>query len=60
MVDREKEIICEPEEKKFNSNLIIDQESNKIPEDSTISEKRGFDLDYLDWIIDKGWLRIKK
>ena len=60
MVDRKKKIICEPEEKKFNSNLIIDKESNKISKDSTISQKNGVDLDYLDWIIDKGWLRTKK
>ena len=46
--------------KLFNSNLIIDKESNKISKDSTISQKNGFDLEYLDWIIDKGWLRIKK
>ncbi len=34
--------------------------SNKISKDSIIGQEDGFDLDYLDWIIDKGWLRIKK
>ena len=60
MVDRKKKIICEAEEKKLNSNLIIDKESNKISKESTISRQNSFDLNYLDWIIDKGWLRIKK
>lgn len=60
MVDREKEIICEPEEKKFKSNLIINKEQNSISEKCTMNEKGSFDLDYLDWIIDKGWLRVKK
>ncbi len=60
MVDHKKKIIIEPDEKKSNSNLIIDEESNKISKDSTISQKNDFDLDFLDWIIDKGWLRTKK
>ena len=60
MVDRKKKIICEAEEKKLNSNLIIDKESNKISKESTISRQNSFDLNYLDWIIDKGWLRTKK
>jgi hypothetical protein len=60
MVDHKKKMVIEPEEKKVNSNLIINKESNKISKDSTISQKNDFNLDYLDWIIDKGWLRIKK
>lgn len=60
MVEHKKKMIIEPEEKNFNSSLIIDNESNKISKESAISQENGFDLDYLDWIIDKGWLRIKK
>ena len=60
MVDPKKKMITEPEEKDVNSNLIINNESNKVSKDSTIGQEDGFDLDYLDWIIDKGWLRIKK
>lgn len=60
MVDHKKKMVIEPEEKNVNSNLIIDKESNKISKDSTISQKNDFNLDYLDWIIDKGWLRVKK
>jgi len=60
MVDHKKKMIIEPVEKNSNSNLIIDKESNKISNDSAISQKNDFNLDYLDWIIDKGWLRIKK
>lgn len=60
MVDPKKKMITEPEEKDVNSNLIINNESNKVSKDSTIGQEDGFDLDNLDWIIDKGWLRIKK
>ena len=60
MVEHKKKMIIKPEEKNFNSNLTIDKESNKGSKDSTINQKNDFDLDFLDWIIDKGWLRTKK
>lgn len=60
MVDPKKKMILGPEEKQINSNLTIDKESNKGSKDSTINQKNVFDLDFLDWIIDKGWLRTKK
>jgi len=60
MVDSRKKILYELEEKKSNSNLPFDKESNKISKDNPTIRRNEFDLDFLDWIIDKGWLRIKK
>ncbi len=60
MVDHKKKMILEPEEKNIISNVTIDKESNKASQDSTKYQKNDFDLDFLDWIIDKGWLRTKK
>ena len=60
MVDPKKKMITETEEKDVNSNLIINNESNKVSQDSSTNQKNDFDLDFLDWIIDKGWLRTKK
>lgn len=60
MVDPKKKMILEPEEKDVNSNLIINNKSNKVSQDSSNNQKNDFDLDFLDWIIDKGWLRTKK
>ena len=60
MVDPKKKMIFEPEEKDVNSNLIINNKSTKVSQDSSNYQKNDFDLDFLDWIIDKGWLRTKK
>jgi len=60
MVDPKKKMIFEPKEKDVNSNLIITDESNKVSQDSSDNQKNDFNLDFLDWIIDKGWLRTKK
>ena len=60
MVDPKKKMIIEPEENDLNSNLIINKESSKVSQDSSTNQKNDFDLDLLDWIIDKGWLRTKK
>ncbi|MHA1255059.1 MAG: hypothetical protein ACTSPS_05595 [Promethearchaeota archaeon] len=60
MVDPKKKMILGPEEKDVNSNLIINNKSNKVSQDSRNNQKNDFDLDFLDWIIDKGWLRTKK
>ena len=60
MVDPKKKMILKLEEKNSNSNLTIDKESNRVSQDSSTMQKNDFDLDFLDWIIDKGWLRTKK
>ena len=60
MVDAKKKMILWPEENDVNSNLIINNKSNKVSQDSRNNQKNDFDLDFLDWIIDKGWLRTKK
>ncbi len=60
MVDPKKKMIFEPEEKDVNSNLIINNKSIKVSQDSSNNQKNDFNLDFLDWIIDKGWLRTKK
>ncbi|MHA1526519.1 MAG: hypothetical protein ACTSQD_05765 [Promethearchaeota archaeon] len=60
MVDPKKKMIFEPEEKDVNSNLIINNKSTKVSQDSSNNQKNDFNLDFLDWIIDKGWLRTKK
>ena len=60
MVDPKKKMILELEEKNSNSNLTIDKESNRVSQDSSTMQKNDFDLDFLDWIVDKGWLRTKK
>ena len=60
MVNSKEKVINKPEEKKCNSTLMVDKESTKTSKDSTLSQKNSVDLDYLDWIIDKGWLRTKK
>ena len=60
MVDPKKKMILGAEEKDVNSNLIINNKSNKVSQDSRNNQKNDFDLDFLDWIIDKGWLRTKK
>jgi hypothetical protein len=60
MVDPKKKMIFEPEEKDVNSNLIINNKSTKVSQDSNNNQKNDFNLDFLDWIIDKGWLRTKK
>jgi len=60
MVDPKKKMILELEEKNSNSNLTIDKESNRVSQDSSNNQKNDLDLDFLDWIIDKGWLRTKK
>ena len=60
MVDPKKKMILELEEKDVNSNLLINSKSTKVSQDSSTNQKNDFDLDFLDWIIDKGWLRTKK
>ena len=60
MVDPKKKMILKLEEKNSNSNLTIDKESNRVSQDSSNNQKNDLDLDFLDWIIDKGWLRTKK
>ena len=60
MVDPKKKMILELEEKDVNSNLLINSKSTKVSQDSSTNQKNDFDLDFLEWIIDKGWLRTKK
>jgi len=38
-----------------------EKEESKIKDEKELDSKdKKFDLDYIDWIFDKGWLRTKK
>ena len=60
MVENEKEKECEHNNKNFELRSTTEKETNKKLEDNAISKEEENDLDYLDWIFDKGWLRVKK
>lgn len=40
---------------KLKEKKIKEKECSK-----SISKKENYDLSYIDWILDKGWLRTKK
>ena len=60
MVENEKEKECEYNNNNFELGSETEKETNKELEENAISKEKDCDLDYLDWIFDKGWLRVKK
>ncbi len=45
---------------KTETNKQGKKETEKKEENKVISKDEKLDLDYLEWIFDKGWMRTKK